>query len=33
MKLQQTVWNDEVFISSASVESVRKILLVSDKMK
>ena len=31
--MKQIAWNDEVFISSASVESVRKILLVSDKMK
>ena len=31
--MKQIAWNDEVFINSASVESVRKILLVSDKMK
>ena len=31
--MKQTAWNDEVFINSVSVKSVRKILLVSDKMK
>lgn len=31
--MKQIAWNDEVFICSASVESVRKILLMSDKMK